>query len=94
MSESVVMQGVHPDVLRAIALRGLSASDARMEALVGFRVRFVKLAGRGTVHRDHEFRIVGVQKDYAGRLCYRVVCDAIGDTFGYCAAPDELAFVS
>lgn len=47
----------------------------------------------GTIARDHSFKIVGVQRDWQGRHCYRVLCNGYNDTFGRVAHPDEIKFV-
>lgn len=86
---------LHPDVRTVLVGRGLLAFDKKMAKNIGRRVIYKNWKpSMGTLARDHTFTIVGIQKDYAGNLCYRVTCNGFKDTFGRCANPKEIEFVS
>lgn len=64
---------------------------------VGRRARYVLPRGqqaRARFIRTHgtlcleDFEVIGVQRDYAGRPCYRLKCLAYEDTFGRCVGQD------
>lgn len=91
---------IHPTAANILANRGLIASDAEMEKNIGRHVRFT---GPWNAKRKRElglkayyfsFTVVGVQRNYKGDLCYRVLCDGYADTFGCCASADEIRFVA
>ncbi len=89
------LESLHPEALVMLFGRGLLASDAKLEANIGRAVRFARkwTPKEGTQVRDNDFRIIGVQKDWKGVVCYRIVCDAEGDTFGRVAYPKDWKFV-
>lgn len=74
-----------------------------LESNIGRTVRYALPKGRaekaafvrqhGTVARDSRFQIVGTQKDYAGRLCYRAKAIDFADSFGRCIAPEIVEFI-
>jgi hypothetical protein len=82
---------LHPDAVSVLALQGLLTTDRELSRHVGRLVRFTAPwePRHGTQVRDEVFRVVGVQLDSRGRRCWRVVCDAEGDTFGRPAHPSE-----
>jgi hypothetical protein len=91
-----MLETLHPDAVTALVGGGLLAvHNPAMEANIGKRVRFTGhwTPSEGTLVRDHDFRIVGIQLDYAGRCCYRVVCLGYADSFGRVADPAEWTII-
>lgn len=74
-----------------------------LEVNIGRTVRYVLpkdrakkaafLRQHGTVARDSRFTIIGTQKDYAGRLCYRAQGIDFPDSFGRGIAPELVEFI-
>lgn len=89
-----MLEQLHPDAALLMVVRGLLIKDEELEAHIGRDVRFEPWnASMGTQTRDHTFRIIGVQLDYAGRHCWRVLCNDGHDTFGRVALPSAVVFV-
>lgn len=84
---------LHGDAALVLVNGGLLVRDPDLEAHVGRDVRFHSWKpSMGTVTRDFTFRIVGVQRDWKGRHCWRVLCNDGHDTFGRVAHPSEVEF--
>jgi len=69
---------LHQHVLRLVQYKDQSETSQRKH---------------GTIIVGETFRIVGVQKDWKGSLCFRVVATSWNDTFGRCVNPFELKFI-
>jgi hypothetical protein len=92
-----MIASLHPDAARVLVGRGLLATNRAMERNIGRHVRFIVTKENkrqlGTDACTKLYKIIGVQKDHEGSLCYRVVCVEYNDTFGRPAAPDEIRLV-
>lgn len=85
----------HPDAITILAFRGLVCEDAEMEKNIGRQIKYINWTpSMGTLARDNTFTIIGVQKNYKGEKCYRVMCDGYNDTFGRVAKPDSFEFIN
>lgn len=85
---------LHPDAATVLIGRGLLAQDSELEAHIGKCVRFEPwTADLGTIARDYDFEIVGVQRDYRGKPVWRVLCLDGHDNFGRCADPEKVRLV-
>lgn len=88
-----MLDQLHGDAALVLINRGMLVRDQDLEAHVGRDVRFHSWnPSMGTVTRDFTFRIVGVQRDWKGRHCWRVLCNDGHDTFGRVAHPSEVGF--
>lgn len=95
-------RNVHRDLQPLVCPGGLfDVEPSDMDLNVGRFVRRIDAdPTRHGLAGKYRRRIVAVQNDYAGRPCYRVVIDDPAytlefdhiDTFGSCAAPNEIAF--
>lgn len=84
-----------------VMICGLEAYDPEMAKNIGRKIRFNydHNSNRfGFIHRDGEFEIVGIQKNYKGDLRYYVKCIMFEgkpweDNFGQPANPNEIYFI-
>lgn len=89
-----MLNALHPDACLLLINRGLLCQDENLQKEIGRDVRYLSWTERmGTITRDHTFKIVGVQKDWKGEPCWRVLCNHGTDTFGRVAQPSEVEFV-
>lgn len=88
-----MLDHLHGDAALVLINGGLLVRDPELEAHVGRNVRFHSwVPSMGTQTRDFTFRIVGTQRDWSGRHCWRVLCNDGHDTFGRVAHPSEVVF--
>ena len=82
---------LHP-TLNAFAFEGglFDVEPCELDLNVGKFGRVVdpNKQGFGTIHRER-FEIVGVQKNYRGELCYRVVFESDNNRFGCVLSPED-----
>jgi hypothetical protein len=89
-----MLDSLHPESAMLLINRGLLLRDEALEREIGRVVRFHSWKpDMGTMRRDFTFKIVGVQLDYAGRHCWRVLCNDGFDSFGSVAHPSDFEFV-
>lgn len=82
------------EAMGVVGQAGLTAQDAEMERNIGREIAFTNWKPRmGTARRDYTFTIVGIQKDFEGKLAYRVVCNGYNDTFGSVAQVNAFKFI-
>ena len=86
---------LHPDAALLLICNGLLYQEAGMESHVNRDVRYHSWTpSMGTQARDFTFKIIGVQRDWQGRTCWRALCNDGHDQFGRVVHPDEVEFVS
>lgn len=82
---------IHPDLNPLRCAGGLfDVPPSDMDLNIGRRGKVLD-PGRpsdGTIHFN-EFEVVAVQKDYAGKICYRVVFDGDAHRFGSVLDPER-----
>ncbi len=87
-----MLDKLHDDAVTILIARDLLTSHPEMEKNIGKEARFIPRwkKSHGTNLRDYPVRrIIGVQLDWKGNPCYRVLNEALGDTFGMVADPSE-----
>jgi hypothetical protein len=89
-----LLNSLHPDASKLIVDRGLLCSAPELEMHIDRVVRFKNWKpSMGTQKRDYDFKIIGVQRDWQSRACWRVLCLDGQDTFGCVAHPDEVDLI-
>lgn len=92
---------LHPDAAAILHGGGLDARDADMERNIGRIIRFKpEKPGEniGYIKRTEPHKIIGIQRDYRGELCYRVQPHPVENfghagKFGSPARPEDIIFV-
>jgi hypothetical protein len=51
------------------------------------------IRAHGLIVQSAVFRVVGIQKNHRGLLCYRAVCLKYNDDFGRCVDPSVIEFI-
>lgn len=93
-STTNILNNCHIDAIKALSGSGLFVEDSEMEKNIGCIIKYINWEpSMGTIARDYNFTVIGVQKNWRGEIVYRVLCNDGHDTFGRCAHIDEIEFI-
>lgn len=89
-----MLDNLHKDAASILVGRGLITEDAALEKDIGRLVRYRRgLKDTRAPAQKNTFKIIGVQLDYFGQKCYRVVDTTYDDTFGRVMQVKDAVFI-